>query len=641
MSYGDAGAVAQLIVEEANHLPILLAMDIVRDICEGLRELHDSGITHGDIRPANVVLCKKKDYRRGGTERLVAQLSDFGFARRMQVSKKHPQVDGPVPMGTWPYVAPERLGGAPADVGSDIYAVGISLYEMLIGNPPFPPLKESIREVIEELSNGEPAFPLKGRTREAIEELLTGELFSRLKEKSREAIKELLRDEPPFPPGEKTQEAFKELSQKSLDGIIQGHLKTVPEPPGRIRPGVCLAIDEFVMRTLRKKSGLRFQSIQEVLDALESAQLAQTNWEKKLQELYQNAEQLRQQCKWKEAIQAFQDLIQKNAPYDDVPLKLQVAQAMQLCAQEKWAEAVPQLQAVLRADPGYQGGEVEKALKEAERQVRLALWYDEAIALFEEAMSSEKVGNWDDADWAKAVRCFSRIRADEPNYRDAEEKEAIADKRRKLQELYREAQQHIDDGDWNKAVANMENIVETETGYRDAASKLEWAKRRKELQPLYIQGKDLFDQGEWADAIKALKQVVGIDPKYKDAARLLHQARKAQSSGISSQGAVQTAPSPSPVPGPIAGHRPVPKEDTNQVEIQAGSALIQLRKLIVVTILVNMVLVPVTAAVVDKVITSLKLGQLVLLAFGLIMATVALYILFQLAAEIVRKSKSS
>jgi eukaryotic-like serine/threonine-protein kinase len=103
------------------------AARLARAVCAGLEAAHAAGVVHRDLKPANVLLG------RGG--RVV--LTDFGIARAME-----DQVEGGLTrthgmVGTPQYMAPEQLTEEPVDARTDVYAVGLLLYEMLVGEPAF------------------------------------------------------------------------------------------------------------------------------------------------------------------------------------------------------------------------------------------------------------------------------------------------------------------------------------------------------------------------------------------------------------------------------------------------------------------------------------------------------------------------
>lgn len=95
---------------------------------QGLSAVHGAGILHRDLKPANIMLEPSP----GPIERVV--LIDFGFATFEGSAKLTAQ--GTV-VGSLRYIAPERLRGEPIDQRSDVYAIGVMLYELLMGQPPF------------------------------------------------------------------------------------------------------------------------------------------------------------------------------------------------------------------------------------------------------------------------------------------------------------------------------------------------------------------------------------------------------------------------------------------------------------------------------------------------------------------------
>lgn len=97
---------------------------ILTDVLKGLAHAHNEGIIHRDIKPANILLTRKGE----------AVITDFGIAQIVGGTKY--TVAGAL-MGTLHYMAPEQGIGKNIDARSDIYSLGVVLYEMLIGHPPF------------------------------------------------------------------------------------------------------------------------------------------------------------------------------------------------------------------------------------------------------------------------------------------------------------------------------------------------------------------------------------------------------------------------------------------------------------------------------------------------------------------------
>ena len=111
-------------------LPLSVMVQILKDVLSGLSYAHGKGVIHRDIKPANIMLTKQGQ----------AVITDFGIA---QLSDTSALTSPGSVMGTLSYMAPEQGLQGKADARSDLYSLGIVMYEMLIGSPPFdadPPL---------------------------------------------------------------------------------------------------------------------------------------------------------------------------------------------------------------------------------------------------------------------------------------------------------------------------------------------------------------------------------------------------------------------------------------------------------------------------------------------------------------------
>ena len=121
MEYLPGGSMKQRI-EQAGPLSTGDAVRIAIEVANGLAFAHSKGIIHADLKPANILFDAND----------AAKICDFGIARAPQEDADTPQL-----YATAMYVAPERVEGKSASVQSDVYGLGLVLYEGLVGKPPF------------------------------------------------------------------------------------------------------------------------------------------------------------------------------------------------------------------------------------------------------------------------------------------------------------------------------------------------------------------------------------------------------------------------------------------------------------------------------------------------------------------------
>jgi serine/threonine protein kinase len=138
---GEAYIVMELAQGETLHehlkrvgrLPIAGAITIARQLAEGMDAAHRNGIVHRDLKPSNIILTKEAS---GG---LRVKIVDFGIAKiTQQLSAEDATLTAAgMLVGTPRYMSPEQCSDDPVDARSDIYSLGIILYEMLAGHAPF------------------------------------------------------------------------------------------------------------------------------------------------------------------------------------------------------------------------------------------------------------------------------------------------------------------------------------------------------------------------------------------------------------------------------------------------------------------------------------------------------------------------
>ncbi|HZW53277.1 MAG TPA: Stk1 family PASTA domain-containing Ser/Thr kinase [Candidatus Elarobacter sp.] len=143
------GATLGEIMRDERVLPEPVAVDYAIQIASGLAYAHRQGLLHRDVKPANILVTKDD----------VVKLSDFGIARAVSEHTLGVTQPGMV-MGSVAYISPEQAQGHELDERSDLYSVGVVLYQMLTGALPFSgenPVAVALKHVSEEPKPIDPA----------------------------------------------------------------------------------------------------------------------------------------------------------------------------------------------------------------------------------------------------------------------------------------------------------------------------------------------------------------------------------------------------------------------------------------------------------------------------------------------------
>lgn len=156
MEYVSGGTLAEYIARRGV-LGEYTAATVARQITQALGAAHERGVIHRDIKPQNVLVTSSGDVK----------VADFGIARAIAQAETQTSLI----RGTASYMSPEQAAGRPAVPASDLYSVGVILYEMLTGDPPFraeTPIATAIRQVNEPVSPPARANPAVSETMSAI-----------------------------------------------------------------------------------------------------------------------------------------------------------------------------------------------------------------------------------------------------------------------------------------------------------------------------------------------------------------------------------------------------------------------------------------------------------------------------------------
>ena len=113
------------LVLRSGRLPVRRALELALAIADGLSFAHDHGLVHRDVKPQNVLLNQEGEVK----------VTDFGIARSLYV--EHGVTQTGTVLGTGEYLAPEQASGKPVSPATDVYSLGIVLWELLAGDVPF------------------------------------------------------------------------------------------------------------------------------------------------------------------------------------------------------------------------------------------------------------------------------------------------------------------------------------------------------------------------------------------------------------------------------------------------------------------------------------------------------------------------
>jgi tetratricopeptide (TPR) repeat protein/tRNA A-37 threonylcarbamoyl transferase component Bud32 len=139
------------VIRSGERLPVSECLGIMRQLADALARIHGQGILHRDVKPANVMLAN-------GAAPLRVKLLDFGLAQSPSLTRL--TETGEI-LGTVYYMAPELISQRQASAASDVYALGVVLYELLTLEKPF--LGENPGEIIRAILENEPVSPARFR----------------------------------------------------------------------------------------------------------------------------------------------------------------------------------------------------------------------------------------------------------------------------------------------------------------------------------------------------------------------------------------------------------------------------------------------------------------------------------------------
>jgi tetratricopeptide (TPR) repeat protein/tRNA A-37 threonylcarbamoyl transferase component Bud32 len=402
--FAEKGTLADRLEKSPEGLPIDEVLHLAMGICSGLEAVHRRGLVHRDIKPNNILLCDV------GGGRDVPKLSDFGIAKVPVIAGVEPPESTGI-YGLIYYMSPEQLDSEiEIDHRSDLYSLGVLLYELLTRQVPF---------------TGEP------------------------------------------------------------DEVFWAHMYVSPKSPRELRPGIPEALEQIVLRALRKDREERYQSAADMHEALKAIVDVPIR---------------------KERQRKFKVLLEQGLAYLD---------------KEDWEAAI---EVLLQADVLEPGDErVLEGLQEAREQQGLKRLYDRGVQC------------WEEGNWGEAQEYLAQVIGYDLDYAGGQAGELLEQatqalereqRRRGLMVQYQTGMGHFRKRQWAQAIAELQWVVAEDREFEDAASRLAEARQYVRAEELFEQAQRHKEREEWEKVVDLLEEVEQLGPPHINVTEELKHARK-------------------------------------------------------------------------------------------------------------------
>jgi serine/threonine protein kinase len=444
------------LLNERHRLPWQEALAMARQVALALDHAFQFGIVHRDIKPQNLMVDP------AGTVKVL----DFGIARALTM----PTLTLTGFVGSPYYISPEQAKGEQVDIRSDIYSLGVVLYEMISGKVPFDAdnpwaiISQHIADVPPPLSADEPGVP------PAVSELVLTAL-SKSKEDRFQTPVELI---------------------EAIDAILPGSASSPIEEGERLStPAADLSLEQTYARGI---------------EAAESGD-------------------------WISAANLFSQILEKEPHFRDVKDQLAKAEtqiklddlyqaALSALQNRRWADAVAKLSEILAFDMSYREASafLNTARREIEREASVEAqmsWTGESQQLVTEQrplLATPAAPRRSSRQWLLGILVFLLVGTAlsvgglELSARQREQSARIR---------YDRAIELFGQKKWEESIGEFERVLTLVPDYKDATIKKQAAVRAHELEQLYEQGRLQYEAGNVAEAINTLTQLRSIDLSFE------------------------------------------------------------------------------------------------------------------------------
>jgi len=469
------------------------ALAIILQVAEAMDYAHEKGVIHRDVKPSNIMLDPKGN----------AYLTDFGLAEVKRPAEEESALTTKIQQrlsGTIPYMAPEQLRtGIPGNERSDLYSLGVVVYEMLTGQLPYQGQDASL---IVQIVTEDPLTPTTANPElpKGVERVLLRVL-----------------DKDPDKRPSSCVACARELGDAS-----KAHVEANKQYPS--------ALKLFEAKQWRQALAA-FEIIERRAPGFKDTAhyLEQTRHHVRLLGLYEQAEKALEQGEYRDTLDALNTLTQLAPDYavEEVRRRARagLAQEEKRSLNEQYQQAVRQFQegqyqacldtlAVIReSDPQYPDLEdIEAPAREhVERQQHLRGLYTQGVEQVRQRQ------------WEEAVATFSKLQKEAPGYEDVETRLLTTRHLARMSSLLDEARDLLKQGDFAACVDKLEEAQRVDDSYeKDEVDQL----RREALDGLYDQANHLLREGKFEESLAALAELKKRAPGYSGVGKLEAQARE-------------------------------------------------------------------------------------------------------------------